>query len=121
LKDPPEVVVVNKEDEEGESKLKDPPEVVVVTRQDEEGESKLKDPQEVFGVNSQDEEGERKLKDPPLDRHEVFGLTYPTTNDYQMAGVDDCVEYKMAPPMDDVTSPPLADVIGDQWNVSKKK
>jgi hypothetical protein len=54
-----------------------------------------------------------------LDRPEVFGLTNP---DYQMAGVDDCVEYKMAPPMDDVTSPPpLADVIGDQWNLSKKK
>jgi hypothetical protein len=104
---------------EGDSKLKDPPEVVVVNKDDEGGDRQLKDSTDVVVVNSQDEEGESKLKDPPLDRPEVFGLTNP---DYQMAGVDDCVEYKMAPPMDDVTSPPpLADVIGDQWNLSKKK
>jgi hypothetical protein len=94
----------NNDDKDGSSKVKDPPEVVGVNALDDEGDSRLKDPLALFGVNAQDEQGgERILKD------------------YQMVGMDAHVKYSMAPPMDYVISPPLADVIGNQWNGSRKK
>ncbi len=63
--------------------------------QDDEGDSRLKDPLELLGeTGTADEQGgERILKD------------------HQMVGVDAHV----------VISPLLADVIGDQWNGSRKK
>ncbi len=131
------------EDEGGENKKKDPLEVVADEQggervlkeyqmmgvdahveysmaapppmEDEGGENKKKDPPEVVGVNTQDDEVDSRLKDP----RELLGETVTvdeqvevrTMKDHQMVGVDAHV----------VISPPLADVIGDQWNASRKK
>jgi hypothetical protein len=140
LKDPPEAIGVTTEDDEGAGEMNKKKKKKKINH-DKYGSSKLKDPPEAIGVNTENDEGamvtkpkkKKKKKAPPeaigMNTDDIEGAVNALDEaggerikkDYQMAGVDDHVEYSMAPPMDDGICPPLADVIGDQWNVSRKK